>query len=198
MELNPLNYSIKKLNALPIEQGRLLIAEPFMQDPHFKRSIVLICEHNSDGTVGMVINKTVGLKINEVLEDFPPFDAEVFLGGPVQAQRLFFIHTKGDLIPKSIHIQDDLYWSGEFNFLKELIKKELISTKDIRFFLGYAGWEPDQIKDELKEESWLIMPATNELLFGKIDADELWATVLKDKGDQFAMMANFPEDPSFN
>ncbi|MBR9831130.1 YqgE/AlgH family protein [bacterium] len=198
MELNPLNYSIKKLNALPLENGRLLIAEPFMQDPHFKRSIVFICEHNSDGTVGLVINKTVGLQINEVLEDFPPFDAEVFLGGPVQAQRLFFIHKKGDLIPKSILVQGDIYWSGEFSILKELIQKGLITPNDIRFFLGYSGWEPEQIIGELKEESWLISPSSSELLFGETDPDDLWAAVLKEKGDQFAMMANFPEDPSFN
>lgn len=198
MELNPLNYSIKKLNALPLEKGRLLIAEPFMQDPHFKRSIVFICEHNSDGTVGLVINKTVGLQINEVLDDFPPFDAEVFLGGPVQAQRLFFIHKKGDLIPKSILVQGDIYWSGEFSILKELIQKGLITPNDIRFFLGYSGWEPEQIIGELKEESWLISPSSSELLFGETDPDDLWAAVLKEKGDQFAMMANFPEDPSFN
>ena len=133
-----------------------------------------------------------------MLEDFPPFDAEVFLGGPVQAQRLFFIHKKGDLIPKSILVQGDIYWSGEFSILKELIQKGLITPNDIRFFLGYSGWEPEQIIGELKEESWLISPSSSELLFGETDPDDLWAAVLKEKGDQFAMMANFPEDPSFN
>tara|TARA_R110002049_G_scaffold100145_5_gene243997 strand:- start:983 stop:1579 length:597 start_codon:yes stop_codon:yes gene_type:complete len=198
MPLNPLNYSIKKLNQLAPEKGRFLIAEPFMQDEHFKRSVIFLVEHNDDSTVGLVLNKTVGLKLNEVIRDFPKFDAEVYLGGPVQSEHLFYIHTKGELINGSIPVGNGVFWAGDFRSLRDLIELNLIQPNEIRFFLGYSGWDKGQLASELKGDSWLISESREDLLFGDVDPDDLWSTILKEKGDQYAMMANFPEDPNFN
>lgn len=198
MSLNPLDYSIKKLNKLTPEKGRLLIAEPFMQDSHFKRSVIFLCEHNKNSTVGLVLNKTVGLKLNEVIRNFPQFDAEVFLGGPVQSEHLFYFHTKGDLITNSISVGNGIYWAGDFSSLRDAIELKLIQPHEIRFFLGYSGWDKGQLQEELNGDSWLIAESRHDLLFGAIDADDLWSNILKDKGNQYAMLANFPEDPNFN
>jgi putative transcriptional regulator len=198
MPLNPLDYSIKKLNKLTPEKGRLLIAEPFMQDAHFKRSVIYLVEHDKESSVGLVLNKTVGLKLNEVIRDFPKFDAEVYLGGPVQSEHLFYVHTKGALIHGSIPVGDGVFWAGDFRSLKGAIELNLIQPNEIRFFLGYSGWDKGQLESELKGDSWLISNSNHQLLFGDIDADDLWASILKKKGNQYAMMANFPEDPNFN
>lgn len=198
MDINPLNYSISKLNSLELSVGRLLVAEPFMQDEHFKRSVILICEHNEQGTVGLVLNRAVGLNINDLIKDFPIINSEVLIGGPVQAENLYYIHNKGELIPNSRKVAENVYWAGDFEAVKSLIATKKISASDIHFFLGYAGWDVDQIKDEIKGESWLITDLSEKYIFGDIDPDDLWAKILKDKGHQYAMMANFPENPSFN
>lgn len=198
MGLNPLDYSIKKLNQLAPEKGRLLIAEPFMQDEHFKRSVIFLVEHDEESTVGLVLNKTVGLKLNEVIRDFPKFDAEVFLGGPVQSEHLFYFHTKGELINGSIPVGNGVFWAGDFRALRDVIELNLIQPNEIRFFLGYSGWDKGQLINELKGDSWIISETNTNLLFGTTDADDLWSTILKEKGKPYAMMANFPEDPNFN
>jgi len=194
---NPLDYTITALNKLKPKKGRLLIAEPFMDDPYFKRSVVLLTEFSKDGSFGFMLNKPLELKINEVMEDFPEFDAPIFMGGPVQSDSLFYIHTQGEIIENSMKITDNLYWSGNFDQLKQLIKDQQIFPNEIKFFIGYSGWDHDQLIGEINDESWIISNLKSKKINDLNDFD-LWKNTLKKMGSKFSLLSNFPEDPSLN
>jgi putative transcriptional regulator len=194
---DPLNYSITELNKLEPQKGRLLLAEPFMEDPNFKRSVVLLTGYSQDGVFGFMLNKTLDLKVNDVLKDFPEFNAPIHLGGPVQSDSLFYIHTQGEFIEESIKISEDLYWSGNFNQLKKMIENHEIFPHEIMFFIGYSGWDFEQLADEMIEESWIIsdMPSNN---IKDLTNPDLWKSTLQKMGSKFSTLSNFPEDPSLN
>ena len=179
------------------EQGKLLISEPFMNDPNFKRSVVLLASHNEEGSVGFVLNRPMELKLEQIIEEFDRCDLPVWDGGPVQRDSLFFVHTLGDAIPDSIPIQGDLYWGGNFETVKALIKGKNVSEKDIRLFIGYSGWASKQLESEIKNNSWLVAPTTIDVIMGN-DWEKLWKEVLKSMGKDFSILANFPENPLWN
>lgn len=178
------------------EKGKLLLAEPFMQDPNFKRSVVLLCEHNEQGTMGFIINKKTELFLNDVVVDFPEFDAPVYFGGPVQPNTLQFIH-RGKPIENSIEIAEGIYWGGSFEELKSLMIVGTIKSEDFIFIVGYCGWDEGQLDFEMKEKSWVIAAANEENVFNE-NPDSLWNDVMKKLGKKYAVMASFPEDPSLN
>jgi putative transcriptional regulator len=177
--------------------GSILISQPFMSEFYFRRSVVLLADHNDEGTFGLVMNKPIDMKFNELLLEFPTFDAGVFLGGPVQTDRLFFIHTLGDLIPASIKIIDGLFWGCDIDPVKELILTNKITPDQIRFYLGYAGWGPKQLEDELEEKSWVVSKSKAANLL-KTKPDNMWAAMVKKLGPQYVEWINYPIDPSLN
>jgi len=196
MDFNPFKRKITDLSSLTADKGNVLIAEPFMQDPYFKRSVVLLTEHNQDGSVGFILNNPLNIKLNEIIPDFADFEAEVYLGGPVQPQNLFFIHDQEHL-PSAIQISDGLYWDGDFELLKSWIKRGNIDHSNIRFFLGYSGWEVKQLRDEIKAQSWLISKLDKTSILTD-DTEQLWKTALQQMGKDQAIISTFPEDPRLN
>lgn len=195
---NPLDYTIKALNKLPPKKGRLLLAEPFMKDPYFKRSVVLLTEYGKEGTFGFILNKPLELTINETMHDFPVFDAPIYMGGPVQNDSLFYIHTQGKFIEGSIEISKGLYWSGNFEQLKQLVINRQIFPHEIKFFVGYAGWDFDQLNKEVEEEeSWLIADLNTQKV-ADLNDNNLWQNTLKKMGKKQSLLSNFPEDPNLN
>ncbi|MBL4592553.1 MAG: YqgE/AlgH family protein [Flavobacteriales bacterium] len=194
---NPLDYTITELNKLKPKKGRLLIAEPFMEDPYFKRSVVLLTEYNTDGAFGFMLNKPLEMRINDIMKDFPPFDAPVFMGGPVQPDSLFYVHTQGKFIEGSMKINDSLYWSGNFDQLKQLIKDQQIFPNEIKFFIGYSGWDYEQLSEEIKDESWIISDINSNNI-EELNDEDLWQSTLQRMGAEFSLLSNFPEDPSLN
>jgi putative transcriptional regulator len=178
--------------------GSLLAAEPFLDDPNFERSIVLITDHKDDeGSIGFVINKPLDIHLDDIVLGFPSLNTSVFHGGPVQQDNLYFIHRKGDLIPGSQLIKDDLYWGGDLEPLKEMIKCKLLTANDIRFFLGYSGWGLGQLSAEIEEKSWLVLEHSDLNIFEN-KADELWKNLLLELGGTYSLWANSPVDPSLN
>lgn len=194
---NPLEIRFSKLNKLEPDKGRLLISDPYLPDPSFRRAVVLLCEHNHKGSFGLILNKPLGISVNDALIDFPVFNAEVYMGGPVEPDKLFFIHTLGNILPESIPITHNLYWSGNFEALKSLIKKGEVTQHNIRFFIGYSGWDKGQLEKELKGDSWIISNADVSAVF-ESNGTILWRNILKKMGGQFAILADFPEDPTMN
>lgn len=197
MTINPLDYKIKELNKLKVKKGRLLFAEPFMDDPYFKRSVVLLSEYNEEGAFGFILNKPLEIKVSEVINDLPEFDAPVYMGGPVQTDNVFYIHTQGEYIADSISIGNGLYWSGNFEQLKFMIQENQIFPHEVKFFIGYAGWDYDQLNNEIKEDSWIISKNNCESIID-LNNDNLWQDALQKMGGQYALFANFPENPSLN
>lgn len=178
-------------------QGKLLLSEPFQRDLYFKRTVVLLVEHNEKGSIGFILNKPIDLKLNDALSDFPDYTGRLHFGGPVNKNQLFYIHTLGDQIEGSLKVGNGLYWGGNFDTVKMLIDLKKINPDQIRFFVGYSGWEPAQLETELQEKAWIISNANANQVMGN-DPKHLWGNVLKTMGPDFAIMANFPEDPSLN
>src|SRR5688500_2620422 len=119
----------KYRNKIKPERGRLLISEPFLPDPNFERTVVLLCEHNEEGSFGFVLNKPSILKVSEVMEDLTEMENIVFVGGPVQQDTLHFIHRNATL-ENAVEIVDRIYWGGGFENLMILLESHQISAKD--------------------------------------------------------------------
>jgi len=184
-------------NSLLPQKGRILISEPFLMDNYFKRSIVLLTEHNADGSVGFVMNKPVNMRVNEIMADFPEIDAIVSLGGPVQTNTLHYLHTMGDIIPGSMKVVDNIYWGGEFDVIKRLLITNTLNNQNIRFFLGYSGWQPNQLEDELADNAWVVADIDPAEIMTPMNK-YFWNTTLNKLGKKYQMWANFPENPQNN
>ncbi|MDQ3142398.1 MAG: YqgE/AlgH family protein [Bacteroidota bacterium] len=181
-----------------IKAGSLLISEPFIQDDNFKRTVVLITDHlESEGSVGFVINKKSDVTIEELVEEFEDFYAEVYFGGPVSTNTLHYIHNLGDLIEGSVKVSQGVYWGGDFEKLKFLVETKLVQPENIKFFLGYSGWSDGQLKEEIDEGSWIISEMDANYLF-KLKPESLWKEVLENKGENFIAIAQIPGDQILN
>jgi putative transcriptional regulator len=184
------------------EQGRILISEPFLKDFYFKRSIVLLAEHNKDGTFGLVLNRTTDLKLSEILtsSEFKipdEFDSKIYIGGPVKTDSLFFIHTRSDVISNSLKIMDGIYWGGNIDELVRLMYEKTLKPEEIRFYAGYSGWEPKQLDRELEEQSWVVARTTAAFLL-KNSPEILWKKAVLNLGDGYKDWINYPIDPQMN
>ena len=194
-ELNIDFFSID--NNKVAKQGRVLVSEPFLNDTYFRRSVVLLTEHSKEGSVGFVLNKPVDLALNDVLADFPVIDSRISIGGPVNTNSIHYIHTLGDDIPGSIHVLENIFWGGDFDRVKEMIGNGEIKPKDIRFFLGYAGWSPKQLENELSEHAWIVTELEGKTIMADPDLN-LWQDTLRGLEDKYRTWINFPENPSLN
>lgn len=173
--------------------GKILIAEPFMQDPNFRRSVIFICENDEkEGTVGFVLNKEMDIEVNSLLKDFPPFESQCFYGGPVATDTIHYIHDVGDILEESIHIRDNLYWGGNFEQLKFLIERELVLPRNIRFFVGYSGWSSGQLDAEMKLGSWIVGEMDFNYAFYN-SPEKLWKNCLINKGDSYSVISQIPD-----
>ena len=184
-------------NTLNIATGNVLISEPFMNDFHFRRSVILIIDHNEEGSLGVIFNKRLTIPFNEIVQGFPEFNADVYLGGPVETDRIFFIHTVGEMIPDSHLISNGLYWSGNINVLKSMIKMDLIKPHEVRFYVGYAGWDGGQLRNELKANTWVVGRFTAKQLLRTMPG-KMWSDFVKQIGKRYALWDKFPVNPSEN
>jgi putative transcriptional regulator len=196
MKLNTNIFRIETNHVDP-KQGNILIAEPFLAGSYFNRSIILLATYNEKGAVGFILNKKVDYPVEDLFVDFPDFDSEIHIGGPVGTDSIYFIHTLGDTIPGSIFIKENLYWGGDFESLKLQIKLGLVNSHQVRFFLGYSGWEAGQLEEEIKENSWLVADIPQADLMN-IDENVMWVQSVRAMGGKYIMWENFPENPSLN
>lgn len=177
-------------------KGNFIISAPFLNDL-FNRSVIYLAEHNDEGTVGFIINKPLKYKAGEIIDDFPEFDAPVYLGGPVQQEVVNFIHKAGDIIEGGVEIGDGIFWGGNFESMKILAESGALNPEDFIFFLGYAGWSPGQLDGEMESDSWYITSLNSSSVFSE-KTDNMWSTTLKDMGGEYKIISTFPEDPSVN
>ncbi|MCK5638688.1 MAG: YqgE/AlgH family protein [Flavobacteriaceae bacterium] len=178
-------------------KGKLLIAEPsIISDSSFNRSVILLTEHNENGSVGFIFNKPSPYKMKDLI---PEIDSslKVYFGGPVSEDNLYFVHKVPDLIPDSIEIGNGIYWGGDFEAVQEFLKTKVLSKDDIRFFLGYSGWSKEQLDEELSITSWLVIENKFKNLF-KVGHLSFWKNELIKLGGVYKIWANAPKDPSLN
>jgi putative transcriptional regulator len=179
-------------------KGKLLIAEPSLTgDVSFNRSVVLLAEHNEEGSVGFILNKPLEYQISDLVHEILiPF--QVYNGGPVEQDNLYFIHKVPHLIENSIEISDGIYWGGDFEKTISLINQKVISEDDIRFFLGYSGWSSLQLDEELSSKSWIVVANQYESHIIKKSSDAFWKEKMMELGGDYLLWSNAPENPSLN
>jgi len=177
--------------------GILLIADPFLKDPNFLRTVVFLCEHKEDGSFGFVLNRKYENSLDELIPELEGHHLPVYYGGPVQMDTIHFLHQYPDEIPGGKEIIKGVYWGGDFDAVIDMIKQNVIDTNKIRFYIGYSGWNDGQLNDEMTEKTWLTVAATRKLVFHR-NYEEIWKDSLKHLGGDYEMMVNFPIDPQLN
>lgn len=177
--------------------GILLIADPFLKDPNFLRTVVFLCDHKDEGSFGFVLNRKFENTLDELIPDVEGFKLPVFYGGPVQMDTIHFLHQYPVDIPGGEEVMKGIYWGGDFVKAVEMIKNGEMDFKKIRFYIGYSGWAKGQLDEELKEKSWLTVKANRKLIF-QTSAEEIWKESLRHLGGDYEMMIHFPTDPQLN
>jgi putative transcriptional regulator len=176
-------------------QGQLLIASPSLLDPNFRRTVVLITEHNEEGAAGLVLNRPGPAPVSELVPLLEPLvddDEQVWLGGPVQQNAVLvlgeFLDPDDAAVP--------LFGRLGFPALDDPEDVLPVTTRR-RVFAGYAGWGAGQLEDEVERDDWILEPAAEDDAFTEAP-DELWADVLRRKGGIYELVSRIPEDPSVN
>lgn len=187
------------MKSITLQKGQLLIAEPsLLGDFSFNRSVLLLTEHNAvDGSIGFILNKPLPHSINELITDIDA-SFEIYNGGPVEQDNLYFIHTIPSIIPNSIEISNGIYWGGDFEVTKQLINDKKISKEHIRFFLGYSGWGVDQLEDELLEKAWIVTENTLKDQLLTKSSHHFWKEKIMEQGGEYVLFSNAPENPTLN
>lgn len=179
------------------KRGKVLLAEPFLDDPYFKRTVILLCEHNEEGSFGFVLNNYIDIELDQVMEELPTFDTRISIGGPVKNSNLYYLHTLGEEIGDSVEVMDGIFMGGDFGILKEKLRLGQVQKDEVRFFVGYSGWSANQLDTELDSKSWFVANVQPKLLMNT-DVTDLWKKVMGSMGAKGSMIANLPDDPSLN
>jgi putative transcriptional regulator len=187
-----------------ISTGRLLVATPQLADPNFRRSVVLIVEHEPEGgTLGVVLNRPTQVPVDQIL---PPWSelvtgpSVVFQGGPVALDSaLALAQVPGTDEPLGWRALDGTPAVARVGLVDLDIPPEILAPEvaRLRVFAGYAGWGTGQLQSEIDEGAWYVLPAESGDVFAE-DPDELWPAVLRRQGGELAFVATYPEDPSLN
>lgn len=178
-------------------KGQLLLDDGKLRGSFFHRTVILICQHDADGAFGLVLNRTTSHTVGDALAANLAEcirQQPLHLGGPVQPQAMTYLHT--DLLVPDANVIANLRMDQSMDTLMEL-GDSFSPTRQIRLFAGYAGWSPGQLEAEMKRDTWLTHPARLEHVFHP-NPDALWKDVLAEKGWKYRLIAEAPEDPSWN
>jgi putative transcriptional regulator len=168
-----------------------------MQDPNFKRSVILLCDHTDEGSFGLILNRPLKVEEDDLSSQLSGYSSGLSFGGPVQPNTLHFVHQLGEYITDSEQIDKTLYWGGDFDRLKQVSSLRPLQQAELKFFLGYSGWGEGQLEAEAENGDWIIAPNSTEIIF-EVAAEKMWSTVLRRLGGEYAWIANYPTDPRLN
>lgn len=186
------------MNGSKPKKGELLIAEPSLTgDVSFNRSVVLLAEHNDEGSIGFILNKPLDHDVSDLVSGIH-VSFQVYNGGPVEQDNLYFIHKVPHLIDDSIEISNGIYWGGDFEKTITLLNEKLITTNDIRFFLGYSGWDALQLSHELTSNSWVVAQNKYKSNIIQKSSHSFWKEKMMELGGDYLLWSNAPENPNFN
>ena len=197
MDTNADIFKIETNHVVP-SRGKVLISEPFLYDEMFGRSVILLVDHSTDGTMGLVLNKPLPLSLNDVLKEFKDIsNIPIYKGGPLSTDTLFYLHTLKD-VEDSLQIGKGVYLNGDFDAIRRYILQGNDIDGKIPFFLGYSGWEHDQLCQEIEENTWLIGSTSIASLMNEKGSAELWKNVLGQLGGKYEIWSRFPQIPTLN
>lgn len=185
-------------NKRKARKGRVLIADPFTDDEYFGRSVVYICDHNSEGTFGFVLNNFIDIDLNEVAKNFPDIKSNISIGGPVQTEHIFFLHTVGKTIEGSMEVDDGIFIGGDYDQLKQKLDDGEIDPSQVRFFLGYSGWSTGQLQEEIDNHSWIVAPVLSPLEIMDDKIIDIWSNYMRRQGKKYDILSRSPVDFTAN
>ncbi len=184
--------------ALQPQKGHLLVAEPsIMGDVSFNRSVVLLADHTEQGSIGFILNKPLEYTMDQLVPEISKA-FEVYNGGPVEQDNLYFIHKMPEYIPNSIEISNGIFWGGDFDVVMELINTGRLLDDDIKFFLGYSGWDADQLASELSSNSWVMVENVHKSNVIHKPHLYFWREKMLELGGDYLIWSNAPENPNYN
>lgn len=197
MYINTDIFKIETNHVVPA-QGKVLISEPFLCDHMFGRSVILLVDHTQNGTMGLVMNKPLPLFLNDLLNEIDCREnIPIYKGGPISTDTLFYVHTLEN-IADSLPIADGIYLNGDFSAIKQFMAEGNSIKGKIRFFLGYSGWEPGQLNQEITENTWLVDKADIPSLMDEKASRNLWKNTLGKLGGKYEIWSHFPQVPTLN
>ena len=185
-----------------MKPGSLLISKPFLGDPHFERSVVLLCHHTAaEGTFGLVLTRPLHTVLGDVLalppgKGLPLAELPLWEGGPVEPDTLHLVHQVPDL-PGATPLGEATYWGGDFDELLARLGSGAVAPAAVRLFVGYSGWSAGQLAGEIAHGSWIRQPASAGKVF-TLTSDTLWQGLLREKGGRYRALSNYPLDPRLN
>ena len=185
--------------SMPLKKGIFLIADPKLRDPNFSQTVILLCEHNDQGSLGVVVNRPTTLRLSEAIPNIdgtPPTSDVIYLGGPVQPDHIMTLYRAEEQVPESEHVADGMYLGGSLTILEDMLTSSSL-TNSIRAYVGYAGWSSNQLESELGESSWKLIPAEQKFVFD-MEPARVWSTLLASLGEEYSIYASMPADPSMN
>ncbi len=178
-------------------KGRLLLARPYLPDPNFFRTVVLLASYGKEGALGFILNRKLEYKLDELLEDSSMLDFPVYLGGPVGTDSLHYLHTMPELAGPEDELLPGIYQGTNFDDLREKVLLGAASNDNTRFFVGYSGWSKGQLEEEIKNKSWFVANPPKGFKLSH-DAGQLWQKVLQSMGGKYRVISHYPVDPVLN
>ena len=181
-----------------IAKGTFLIATPDIESGLFFRAVVLVCEHSSSGSFGLIVNKSVDLELPEEILDMQDLinpRVSIRAGGPVQPNQMMLLHSSDKIPDQTLKICDGIYLGGDLQFLQEAVSD--LNGPYVRLCFGYAGWSAGQLEREFLDGGWFLTKATAAHLF-EVAPERLWQTLLREMGGKYATLSMIPEDLSLN
>ncbi len=182
------------------QPGVLLVAEPFLREDHFNHAVITLVEYaRRKSAMGLVLNKPTGYTLGEAIDGInDDVDTPIYCGGPVACDRLFYLHSLGNELPNSRKLSDDLFIGGDFDSVKAYVNMGLPTEGLIRFFVGYSGWDPGQLEEEIRTHVWAVAPrpANSEIL--REDGDSFWYHIVRTMGTPYRNWLYHPLNPQFN
>ncbi len=178
--------------------GKLLLATPELLTDHiFSQAVILLVEHNEKGSMGFILNKPSPFLLSDFFPEMP-IGFQLWNGGPVDEEMLFYLHNKPELLPGSVcfDTQKPICLGGDFTLLKDLVTSKELTAKNLKFFMGYAGWGPGQLEQEIKEKAWFVID--NDLDIFQLNPKNLWKEKLIELNPQNIVWKNSPINPKLN
>jgi putative transcriptional regulator len=181
-------------------KGSLLIANPVLPDPNFSRTVVLLCNHDEQGSFGLVINRTATLNASELfshIDTLKAYNAKVYVGGPVSQSAVFFLCRSFTKIEDLEEICTGVYLGSNLETLEAVYPTIENPEQNIRFYMGYSGWAGGQLAGEMEQKSWLIQDAEERFVFIGQE-DMVWPEVVSSLGEKYQYLTKAPVNPQWN
>lgn len=181
-----------------IQKGTFMIATPDIEAGIFFRGVVLVCEHNPNGSFGLVINKSLELELPEEILNINNLSnpkVGIRAGGPVQTNQMMLLHTSESIPGQTLQICQGVYLGGDLQFLQEIITNP--EGPAVHLCFGYAGWGAGQLEREFLDGGWYLYPASENHIF-ETTPEKLWQTLLREMGGKYATLSMIPEDLTWN